>query len=84
MRNEKLEMRIWKRKWKWLSLLVDDTDVDVIDNIGLSMVYQKIGYNFIVKIYIDRSLVAIIRFNRGAYACVSPGFSHIRQQFWIP
>ena len=37
MRNEKLEMRKWKRKWKWSSLLlVDNTDVDATDNIGLS------------------------------------------------
>ena len=31
MRNEKLEMRKWKRKWKWSSLLlVDNTEVDAI------------------------------------------------------
>ena len=60
MRNEKLEMRKWKRKWKWSSLLlVDNTDVDAIDNRGLSMVYQKIGCNF-VKI-IDRSRVVTIK-----------------------
>ena len=56
--------------------------MDAIDNIDLSIVYQIISF---VKIYIDRSLVATIKFNRGAYACVSPmaSFSHIRQQCWI-
>ena len=48
MRNEKLEMRKWKRKWKWSSLLLlDNTDVDAKDNRGLSKV-------------IDRSLVVAI------------------------
>ena len=44
IRNEKLEMRKWKRKWKWSSLLlVDNTEVDAIVSDSLSMVYQKVG-----------------------------------------
>ena len=83
MRNEKLEMRKWKRKWKWSSLLlVDNTDVDAIE-VYLWYIKRSVVILF-VKIYIDRSLIATIKFNRGACACVSPGFSHMRQQFWIP
>ena len=37
MKNEKLEMRKWKRKWKWSSLLlVDNTDVDARSIYGVS------------------------------------------------
>ena len=37
VRNEKLEMRKWKRKWKWSSLLlVDNTDVPIESIYGVS------------------------------------------------
>ena len=54
MRNEKLEMRKWKRKWKWSSLLLVDNMP--IDAIGLFMVYQNISF---VKIQMSCSYYKI-------------------------
>ena len=83
MRNEKLEMRKWKRKWKWSSLLlVDNTEVDAI--VYLWCIKRSVVKVLFVKI-IDTIIDLLSYYEIGVLMHVYPPFSHIRNNSgWIP